>query len=117
MVSRSETGDLVWAPSPPSGAGKLRGCGLGPPYHFLTRLGVSAVVPVYWQQVWDEAFLCSWFSESLMLVPLSENQASNLSHVRLVRRVPELTLASAQYPEAVLTVFRACSLDHWLRHH
>ena len=75
-------GDLVCAPSPLSGAGKLRGCsqwaGLRrTPYHPLTRPGVSAVLfhstvsRFGMNASRQEAFLCPWFSESLTLAPLS----------------------------------------------
>lgn len=70
-------------------------------FHPLTSLGVSAVVfhstisRFGMDASRQEAFLCSWFSESLTLVPLSGNQASNLNPVRLIKRAPELKLASA----------------------
>lgn len=72
--------------------------GLRTPYHLLTRQDSRFGVNTSRQ----EDFLCSRFSGSLTLAPLSGSQASNLSCMRLISRVPELKLASAWYPEMVL---------------
>lgn len=116
----------MWALGPPPGSGRLRGhfpwAGLMASFHPLTSLGVSTVVfhstvsRIGMDASMQEAFLCSWFSESLTLVPLSGNQASNLSQVDQESARVEISLCRGLGNGSSSIMFRACLLGRWLRH-
>lgn len=127
MSRGSEAGELVWASGPQSGAGKLRGCsqsaGLRTPYRLLTRLGVSTLVlhsPVSGLGMTtfrQEAFPCSWFSVSDVGASLWKSgfQPQSWEVDEESARV-EISPCLVSGNGSSSIMFRACLLDHWLRH-